>query len=191
MGKIELSVISPLYNEENVELFYLSLTQALESIGLDYEVILVDDGSNREIASSYDALAHKDSHVKIIRHTGNLGKQAAILSGFSACRAEKVLVLDGDIEVKAVDIQRFCSMLDQGFDVLFGNRKAWHRPFSRRVLSACLNLLVSLVALRRIRDVGTGFCFFSRKLFSNVIDHQEKTNTPYYPINYFNFFPGG
>lgn len=188
MEPIGLSVIVPLYNEEKIEQFYSSLTKALTAISIGYEIILVDDGSNPETAALYDALAQDDSSVKIIRHPGNLGQQEAVLSGFKGSCGERVLVLDGDIRVKAVDIRRFCIKFDQGHDVIFGIRNAGTRPFHRRALSSCLSLLVSFFAGRRIHDIGCGFWLFSRDFFARVVYHRKRTRPNGQPINIMAFF---
>lgn len=183
MEPIALSIIVPLYNEEKIEQFYSSITEALAAVKIAYEIILVDDGSNAVTAALYDVLACNDPKVRIVRHLGNKGQQEAIVSGFTESHGERILALDGDIQVKSVDVQMFCDKLDQGHDVVFGIRNAGDRPFFRRAISICLNLLVSFFVGRRIHDIGCGFTLFSRDLFSRVLYHRRKTRPNSQPIN--------
>ncbi|HAL45066.1 MAG TPA: glycosyltransferase family 2 protein, partial [Phycisphaerales bacterium] len=80
-----LSVFFPCYNEqENVERVARSALELLESLGIDYEVIIVDDGSKDNTGQIADKLSAENNHIKAVHHSPNRGYGAALQSGFKA-----------------------------------------------------------------------------------------------------------
>src|SRR5215475_5318683 len=84
-----LSVIAPLYNEEeNVRPLYEALTAALDPTGLDYEMLFLDDGSRDTTLSRAVELAQHDSRLKVVRFRRNCGQTAAMAAGIEFASGE-------------------------------------------------------------------------------------------------------
>jgi glycosyltransferase involved in cell wall biosynthesis len=92
-----LSVVAPVYNEEElVDAFYERTTAALE--GLNYELIIVDDGSSDSTPARLDALADGDSRLRVVHLSRNFGHQAALTAGLEHARGDAVAMLDADLQ---------------------------------------------------------------------------------------------
>ena len=90
-----LSVVAPLFNErENLGDLHRRLTLTLESLGLDDEIILVDDGSVDETPGLLASLRDHDPHVVAVTLSRNFGHQAAVCAGLDHARGDAVVVMD-------------------------------------------------------------------------------------------------
>ncbi len=152
----DLSVIIPIYNEEkNINLLYSRLDNTLSKLSLDYEVILVDDGSSD---NSWDELLkiHKEnSNYRIIKLRRNFGQTAAMSAGFDYCRGEIVITLDADLQNEPEDIPKLIEEMKKGYDVVSGWRKDRKENFlTRRFPSIIANKLISVLTGVRLHDFG-------------------------------------
>ena len=96
---MDLSIIIPLYNEEDsVSPLYNAIVKSVSSLGLDYEILFVDDGSTDETWHIIDALNQADHGVKGSRLSRNFGHEYALLSGLQACTGSAVISLDADLQ---------------------------------------------------------------------------------------------
>jgi dolichol-phosphate mannosyltransferase len=92
-----LSVVAPVYNEEElVDAFYERTTAALED--LNYELIVVNDGSSDATAERLDALAAGDRRLRVVHLSRNFGHQAALTAGLEHARGDAVAMLDADLQ---------------------------------------------------------------------------------------------
>src|ERR1700722_7597475 len=88
-----LSVVAPVYNEEaTVGEFYARICTALE--GLQFELVLVDDGSNDASAAALERLAENDPRVRVVFLSSNFGHQTALTAGLDHARGDAVVMLD-------------------------------------------------------------------------------------------------
>lgn len=119
--KIDLSVVIPLYNEEeNVELLYESVSKALKGCGRVWEIIMVDDGSSDETLAILKKLADVEKNVKVISFRRNFGQTAAMAAGFDNAVGEVVIPMDGDLQNDPADIHKLLEKVEEGFDVVSG-----------------------------------------------------------------------
>jgi len=95
----ELSIIIPLYNEiEVLEICHKRVTDVLNKLNLEYEILYIDDGSKDESAQFITALAKDDARVKAILLSRNFGKEAALSAGFDFALGDAVIILDADLQ---------------------------------------------------------------------------------------------
>lgn len=155
------SVVVPLYNEEpNVPLLYDALTKVLQPAGLEYEVILVDDGSTDRTFALASALVQGDPRVKVIQFTRNFGQTAAFAAGFAHARGGLIVTLDGDLQNDPADIPRLLT-LARDYDVVCGWRKERKDSFLTRYLPAMIaNWLLGLVSGVPLHDNGCSLKVF-------------------------------
>ncbi len=151
-----ISVVIPLYNEApNIAELYDELTATLESAGLLYELILVDDGSSDTTHQILSQLHAKDRRVCVVRLRRNFGQTAAFAAGFSRVRGHFVVTLDGDLQNDPRDIPTMLDRLEEGYDIVCGWRRDRKDPWlMRRVPSMMANWLISVTTGVKLHDYG-------------------------------------
>jgi len=169
-NKMELSIIIPCFNEkENVKLFYRELKPILEELGGSYEIIYIDDGSTDGSFESIRELASQDPAVKVIRFRKNFGQTAALTAGFNFSQGDIIIPMDGDLQNDAIDIPRFLTVLDQGFDVVSGWRKRRHdKALTRRFPSWLANKLISFWCGVKLHDYGCTMKAYRRSVMKDI-----------------------
>jgi glycosyltransferase involved in cell wall biosynthesis len=151
-----LSVVIPAYNEEeNVPILYEKLKKVLDSLGEDYEIIFVDDGSTDGTYQRLKQLAEKDSRLKVIRFKRNYGQTAAMSAGFEHAKGDVIITLDADLQNDPEDIPLLLEKLKEGYHVVSGWRKDRKDPFlSRKLPSMVANWLISKITGVHLHDYG-------------------------------------
>lgn len=151
-----LSVVIPAYNEEeNVPILYEKLKKVLDSLGEDYEIIFVDDGSTDGTYQRLKQLAEKDSRLKVIKFKRNYGQTAAMSAGFEHAKGDVIITLDADLQNDPEDIPILLEKLKEGYHVVSGWRKDRKDPFlSRKLPSMVANWLISKITGVHLHDYG-------------------------------------
>lgn len=148
-------MVVPLRDEEpNVVPLYDELTRVLGTMGLGYELILVDDGSEDRTFDRLRELQAHDPRVRVIQFTRNFGQTAAFAAGFAHARGRFIVTLDGDLQNDPADIPKLLE-LAQDHDIVSGWRK--HRKdglLTRHVPSVIANWLLGVVSGIRLHDNG-------------------------------------
>src|SRR5579885_2213612 len=127
-GKINtthrLSVVLPAHNEEAAIAGTIrSVVNALDEWGLDFEVIVVNDGSKDRTQAIVEEIAVGDRRVRLLNHAVNQGYGAALVSGFEAVSGDKTLVffMDSDGQFDIRDLERFFAHIEE-YDAVLGYR---------------------------------------------------------------------
>ncbi len=166
---MELSVIVPLYNEqENVPLLYARLTEAVSGLDRSYEIILVNDGSGDGTRELIEALAEQDDHVVAISFPRNFGQTAALLAGIDHSSGDVIIPMDGDLQNDPNDIGRLLEALDEGYDVVSGWRRKRRDPWTKIIPSRIANGLISRVSGVRLHDFGCSLKAYRRQVLEGV-----------------------
>ncbi|MDQ6744709.1 MAG: glycosyltransferase family 2 protein [Actinomycetota bacterium] len=117
-----LSVVAPVYNEELlIDEFYARVCTALE--GLDFELVLVDDGSGDGTAVALDRLAAADPRVHVVYLSRNFGHQTALTAGLDHAVGEAVVMLDADLQDPPELIPKMLDHWQTGCDVVYAVRE--------------------------------------------------------------------
>lgn len=119
---LRLSVVVPFYNEEDqVTVTCNVLTVILDSLKLDYELILIDDGSKDKTWEKLLAAAKNQPKIRLLRFSRNFGKEAAITAGMDAVTGHAVILLDGDLQHPPELIPEMVRLwLEEGYDIVEG-----------------------------------------------------------------------
>ena len=152
-----LSVVVPFYNEaESAEAVCREVHDVLSAQpGLDWELVMVDDGSTDGTGPILDELARRFSNFKAVHLVPNSGQSAALDAGFRHARGEYVATLDGDGQNDPRDIPRLLGELrNRGVDMMCGIRKNRADTLVRRISSRIANGVRSRVLEDNITDVG-------------------------------------
>ncbi|WP_456401625.1 glycosyltransferase family 2 protein [Persephonella sp.] len=154
--KIDISVVIPIYDEEeNLPLLYEKLKKVLESLGKEYEIIFVNDGSKDRSWEIIKEFAEKDPHVIGVNFRKNFGQTAAMSAGFETAKGEVIITMDGDLQNDPEDIPKLLELIDQGYDIVSGWRKDRKDAFISRTLpSRIANWLISKVTGVHLHDYG-------------------------------------
>src|SRR5882762_990630 len=105
-----------------VPFMYQRLTAVFAKIGVDYEIIFVNDGSPDNADEVLAALAAQDRNLVVVRHSRNFGSQNAFTSGMRISTGDAVVLLDGDLQDPPEIIESFYQRWREGFDVVYGVR---------------------------------------------------------------------
>lgn len=168
MEKISLSVFFPCYNEEyNIKKIVDSADDFLPSIACDYEIIVVDDGSEDETANVVRSLLKEKPHVRLISHETNRGYGAALRSGFRNSTKDYIFFTDGDNQFDIRDLTHFLPWIRE-FDIIAGYRIKRQDNFMRTINAWCFQNFVRLLFGLRIRDLNCAFKLFKREVIENV-----------------------
>jgi glycosyltransferase involved in cell wall biosynthesis len=155
-ARLELSVVIPIYNEEeSVERLLEEVHAALRPSGLSYEVVLVDDGSRDKTFSILAEHAKTDASLTIVKFRRNFGQTAAMQAGFDHARGSIIATIDADLQNDPKDIPRMIEYIRQGHDLVAGWRADRKDTFiNRRLPSMLANWLISWTTKVKLHDYG-------------------------------------
>ena len=161
----EVSVVIPLRDEElNVAPLHAELSGVMAALGVEYEIVLVDDGSVDETFGRLAQIQARDSRVRVIQFTRNFGQTAAFAAGFSLARGRFIVTSDGDLQNDPADIPRLLTLAEER-DIVCGWRKDRKDAFlTRHVPSVVANWLLGLVTGIHLHDNGCSLKVFRAEL---------------------------
>src|SRR5262249_38605258 len=120
-----LSVVVPCFNEQEVlPALYERTSRACTSLGIAFELVLVNDGSSDAPWRAMESLAARDPNVACVNLSRNHGHQLALTAGLSVARGERVLVIDADLQDPPEALAAMMALMDEGADVVYGQRRA-------------------------------------------------------------------
>ena len=167
---MKLSVVVPVFNERTTIAEILRRVQAIE-VGLDKEILVVDDGSTD--GTQVILKAQSLPGLKVLYHERNQGKGAALRTGFAAASGDIVIVQDADLEYDPREYPRLLEpILDGRADVVYGSRFLggphrvlyfWHYA-GNRFLTTLANILSNL----NLTDMETGSKAFRREVLTKI-----------------------
>lgn len=163
---MKLSVVVPIYNEEDgiVELHRRCSSICQKTIDDFYELIFVNDGSQDRTWQILVDLAQADRHVVAVNLSRNYGHQAALSAGLSISQGSAVFILDADLQDPPELLDRMLAKMDEGFDVVYGQRTERHGEsfFKRSSAFLFYRLLGRIVDVNIPNDTGD-FRLMSRR----------------------------
>jgi glycosyltransferase involved in cell wall biosynthesis len=118
-----LSIVAPCFNEQEVlDLFFARIEQELAQLGLDYEIVCVNDGSRDHTLAVLLAHHQRDPRIKVINLARNFGKETALSAGLDVTTGDMVVPIDVDLQDPPELIGRFVAAWEAGADVAYGVR---------------------------------------------------------------------
>jgi dolichol-phosphate mannosyltransferase len=158
------SVVVPLYNEEeNLPILQEELRVALSR--LDYEIILIDDGSVDHTAERIETAPN----IRVIRFEKNSGQSAAIYAGLRAARGATVVIIDGDLQNDPADIPKLLAEITRGADLVCGYRVKRRDTVVKRLTSRIANAVRSRYTRDGVRDTGCTLKAMRRECVSALL----------------------
>lgn len=171
-----ISVIIPAYNEEQRIVPTLRrISEYLKDSWMDYEILIVDDGSTDGTARAVMELSDSLPNVNLLRSERNLGKGGAVKKGVLSSRGEFLLISDADLSTPIEEMEKLLQFIDEGFDIAIGSRGLStseikvRQPWYREGMGKTFNVLVRVLLMDGIKDTQCGFKLFrgdvARKIF--------------------------
>lgn len=167
---MDISVVIPLYNEEE------SLPELVEWIhkvihthGLNYEILLVDDGSTDQSWNVIQGLSHKYPHCKGVSFRRNYGKSAALNVGFAHAKGEVVITMDADLQDSPDEIPELYQMIrEQGFDLVSGWKKKRYDPITKTLPTKLFNGVTRYLYKIPLHDFNCGLKAYKNDVVKNI-----------------------
>ena len=172
---MDLSVIVPLYNEEDSVIpLYEAIVKSVDTIGISYEILFVDDGSKDDTVSIAGGLAANDTRLRIIKFRRNYGQTPAMAAGIDNAKGRILVTMDGDLQNDPDDIPRLVKKIDDGFDIVVGWRhKRKDKLITRKIPSRIANWLIGKITGVPIKDNGCSLKAYKAEVIKNIPLYSE------------------
>ena len=170
-----MSIVVPLYNEEDsVEPLYKAIASVVDTIGVETEIVFVDDGSRDNTFQVAEKIALGDTRLRVVKFRRNYGQTPAMAAGIDLARGEIIVTMDGDLQNDPVDIPRFLEKIDEGYDIVVGWRhNRQDKLVSRKIPSRIANWIIGKVTGVPIKDNGCSLKAFRAKVIKHVQLYSE------------------
>jgi undecaprenyl-phosphate 4-deoxy-4-formamido-L-arabinose transferase len=173
-----LSVVIPVYNEEaGLPGLFARLYPALDSLGIRYEIIFVNDGSkDRSAAALRQQFERRPDVTRVILFNANYGQHLAIMAGFQRTRGRVIVTLDADLQNPPEEIGKLLAKMNEGYDYVGGVRAERQDTWFRRNASQLMNRMRERTTHIHMTDQGCMLRAYSRQIV-NAINQCEELNT--------------
>ena len=149
-----LSIVVPVKDErENIDPLYKKVKDVLRD-AFSWELVYVDDGSTDGTFQELSRIAELDARVKVVRLRRNFGQAAAMQAGIDTAAGELVATMDGDLQNDPADLIPMIAKLDEGYDMILGERVNRKDNLLRKIPSRIANLIIRRVTHIPFRDFG-------------------------------------
>ncbi len=175
-----LSIIIPYFNEEeNIPVLVDEINAVFRNKSNDFEIIIVDDGSQEQFKSTIPQLPHTFSYVHLLKHRKRLGKGEALRTGVRHAKGDLIVFMDGDLQDDPNDLKKFLQKIEEGADLVNGARIIRKDSFIIKIYSFFANRVLRGIFHSPFTDINCGFKMFKREVLEGF---------PLYGNN-FRFFP--
>jgi len=172
-----LSVVVPVRNEQdNIAPLIAEICAALNQV-VDFEIIYVNDGSTDETALRLADIKLACPQLRVLKHASSCGQSTAVRSGVKAARGDWIATLDGDGQNDPADIPKLMAAVEEGVELVGGNRRHARRDtWIKRVSSVIANGVRSRMLQDSTPDTGCGLKLFRRDVFLDLpyFDHMHR-----------------
>jgi glycosyltransferase involved in cell wall biosynthesis len=164
-----LSVFFPAYNDSGtIASMVVTAVLTARRLTSDYEVIVVDDGSQDGTARILGELARIYPEVRVVHHETNRGYGGALRTGFASARKELVFYTDGDAQYDASELETLWPYMTAGVDLVNGYKISRADPLHRIMIGRVYHYTVKMLFGLRVRDVDCDFRLLRRTIFDRV-----------------------
>ena len=165
-----ISIVVPVYNEsESIKLLINEIFNVMESHKLQFELIIVNDGSLDNTINVLEDLSIRIKELVVVNLRKNYGQTAALAAGFDNLNGEIIVTLDGDLQNDPSDIPKLITKLNEGYDLICGWRfQRKDKLLNRRIPSKIANRLIGNVTGIHLHDYGCSLKAFKREIVDDI-----------------------
>ena len=169
MTERSVSIFYPCYNDWGTMGSMVMLTiKTAEKLGLDYDITIVDDGSQAHTLDLLDAIAQHYPSVNIVRHIKNRGYGGALRTGFASATKEWIFYTDGDAQYDVRELENLLQCAGPQVDMVQGYKIARGDPLHRVVIGRLYHWMVKMAFGLKFCDVDCDFRLMRRSIFDKV-----------------------
>jgi polyisoprenyl-phosphate glycosyltransferase len=150
------------------------LTKTFQKLGVDYEIILVNDGSPDDSAEVIRAISANDPKVIGITHSRNFGSQMAFRSGMELSTMDSVVLLDGDLQDPPELIEQFYQKYEEGWDVVYGRRIKRDMPWYWGIMYKAFYRIFAAFSYVKIPLDAGDFSLMDRRVVGWLLNCPER-----------------
>lgn len=163
-----LSIVLPAYNEEaNVEHSLDEVSTVAHTLGIEHEIVLVNDGSTDRTGEVARAMQARIPNLRVVEHYPNRGYGGALKAGFAAASKELIAFFPADKQFDFTEVERLLKRINEA-DIVCGYRADRRDNIIRKLNAFGWKTLVRLLFGRLCRDIDCGFKVFRRSVLSQV-----------------------
>jgi len=168
--KYSITTFFPVYNDwGTISSMVFLVDSMLENIASDYEIILVDDGSNGITKRVLEELSRKVPRLKVITHTKNKGYGAALKTGIYNSKFDLIFYTDSDAQYNPEELKLLFDKLDDDIDVVNGYKISRSDPIYRKILGRLYHYITKLMFGFKIRDIDCDFRLMRKRVFQDIV----------------------
>jgi glycosyltransferase involved in cell wall biosynthesis len=167
---MDLSVVVPAYNEaESLPELAEWIAKVCTSSSLDYELIVIDDGSTDDTWEVLKLLTALNGRVRAIRFRRNYGKAAALQTGFETSAGDVVITMDADLQDSPDEIPGLVRMIrEEGYHIVSGWKKKRYDPLIKRSTSRLYNFTARKFSGIRLHDFNCGLKAYDGEVVRSI-----------------------
>lgn len=171
---MDLSIVISLYNEnESIRELTGWISEAIAGspiAGIDYEILMIDDGSTDGSWQTIKEISASDTHVKGISFRRNYGKSAALQTGFQAASGEVVITMDADLQDSPDEIPELYRMIrEDGYDLVSGwKKKRYDNAFTKNIPSKIYNFTARKISGLKLHDMNCGLKAYRNEVVKDI-----------------------
>jgi dolichol-phosphate mannosyltransferase len=181
---ILISVVAPVYNEEEcIEKYILDTLSVLKSNYLNYELILVDDGSTDNSERFIKDIQNKVENIRLLTLSRNYGREIAMSAGLDNSIGDYVVIMDSDLQDPPELIPKLVEKALSGFDVVYAARISRSGESALKIITSryFYKITAKMTGLKIPDDAGD-FRVFSRRVVNSI--NQLKEHNRYMKMLY-------
>jgi glycosyltransferase involved in cell wall biosynthesis len=176
----KITVVSPVYKAEAfVEKLVAEIQKAIQSIGVTYEIILVDDRSRDNSWQIMKELSKDNPNVKSVRLSRNFGQHPAIMAGLSMAKGEWIVVMDCDLQDQPKEIAKLYNAALEGFEVVQARRTKREDSFLKKLSSKIFSKVYGYFTDTKYDNEIANFGIYHKKVVKSILEISD----------YIKFFP--
>lgn len=176
----KISIISPIYKAEHfVEKLVFEIQKAMNTLNVDYEIILVDDRSKDNSWQKMKEQSLKNPYIKSVRLSRNFGQHPAIMAGLSQAKGEWIVVMDCDLQDQPKEIVKLYQKAQEGFEVVQARRKKREDYFLKKLSSKVFSKVYSYFTDTKYDNEIANFGIYHKKVIQSILEISD----------YIKFFP--
>ena len=168
---MNLSIVIPLLNEQNsLEELTNSISTVVKSLRLEFEIILIDDGSTDNSWKTISKICSNNQNVKGIRFLKNFGKSQALSAGFKACKGDVVVTMDADLQDDPNEIPELYKKInEEKLDLVSGWKKVrYDSIIFKNFPSKIFNWAARITSGIKLNDFNCGVKAYKKEVIKQI-----------------------